>query len=198
MSRLEDYGNAIYSKEVDGYRVKIYGRSPHNFNLLEGAIVRESMFDDPIEFGEDKTMEVVSDAGWDKPGALDKAAKIFVKLAKKRKERSGGIDGQIEKALISLHFHGEDEARTPEKDGNWWTKDFRVYNLFTPRTREDFESNDEEFDEDDDWPTFTGYKKVQDIVQKHFADLIKKGCKATVEASEKSWFTVRVELPKKG
>ena len=62
-----------------------------------------------------------------------------------------------------------------------WDLDFRVYDLFTPRSGE----------EDDDWPDFTGRKQLDKILKQHL-----KGIGYEVHPSEKYWFSVLIKSKK--
>jgi hypothetical protein len=67
------------------------------------------------------------------------------------------------------------------KDEEWWDLQFRAYDFYTPRPGE----------EDDDWPDFTGYKKLIKMISP-----VLKGIGFSVEDSEKSWFSINVKKKK--
>lgn len=51
-----------------------------------------------------------------------------------------------------------------------------------------------DYEEDDDFPTFTGRDKAQQIAERHFGEFIKKGYKVDIAPQEKGWMTVGVTL----
>jgi len=67
------------------------------------------------------------------------------------------------------------------KDGEWWDLSFRAYDFYTSRPGE----------EDDDWPEFTGYKKLLKMITP-----VLKGIGYSIQDSEKSWFSINVKVKK--
>jgi hypothetical protein len=90
-------------------------------------------------------------------------------------------DDEIEQRLDSIRIRNRG-TDGPFKNGPWVSKSFRNDDYFTER-----------FDDEDDWPEFTGYSKVMSIVEKHFADWLRaRLVEVDVEDEEKGWFTVSV------
>jgi len=96
------------------------------------------------------------------------------------------LEQEAKTALSTLRFPHQDSSDQVEKNGDGFSRGFRVHEFFTSKPSE----------EDDDWPQFTGRAKVKQIIDNHFAHLIKQGVKVDFNEDEKSWFSVYVMLPK--
>lgn len=67
------------------------------------------------------------------------------------------------------------------RDSSWWSKSYRIYDLFTDRRDE----------EDDDHPNFTGGKQLEKALKP-----ILKGIGWTVSVSEKAWLEIEIKAKK--
>lgn len=108
-------------------------------------------------------------------------ARQLVKLTKEVLGKEKLTDEQLEERLDSLRIRNRG-TDGPFSNGPWVSKSFRNQEFFTHR-----------YEDDDDWPEFTGYDKVMSIVKKHFADWLRaRLVEVDIEEDEKGWFTVSV------
>lgn len=80
--------------------------------------------------------------------------------------------------LNKLSFDGDDDSGVAESFGSGFTRDFRNSDFFSSRYG------------DDDFPEFTGKKKVLELAHRAFSSDVLEEFKLEVDDQEKSWFTL--------